>query len=472
MKFYKYLFALLFSLALIACLHFSPLEALGVEEERFLAENEHIAEIPEAALGDSAVFSSKQRLAKFDSGYFFLRETLDKTGTIDFMSSFDIPGNRLEINYRDVDKKLLKTDLTKGGKAPVSSELYIETDLCHLYLGQANQLVDLGEGLYQKQAVLPIEIIQNKNNTYTIKLRYQANQHAKNISWGLYSNKRLLDFESPTMRYLFQNYDLQQNAILGYQGYMYSFENRKDNTYFLIPAPYLASSFVKSGGSKMGDIMGQILLKMAAENINEQGYFPVIPRSRWLSEDYGIEGSYFDNRWNADLAITMMRSVKKQFDPELREAYKTLLSYFANHIRTNSLTTANGGLLNYDYGLPGQSIPTHISLNHQLNLINMLFEAALMENDMSYLDDAKQLIKGIEYIGTGWVKEDGALHYAYLLDGSLGLKDYDLLTYNDALITRGFMNRIEGTKSDVLAKIMERKLEWIRNNGFGHIYDK
>lgn len=467
----KALSILIFSTFIMVMFLSAPhLHGISVEEERFKNENEHVEKISETVLSDNELFLTNQKLATFETGYFFLRETTDKTGRLNFISSFDIPGSKLLIRYRDKDKKLIAKDLSKGGLAPTVSELYVETDACHMYLGQANQLIELGEGLYRKEPAQPIIITKKTDNSYNIKLTFNANHGAKNISWGLISRERLLNFKSEVMRFLYQGYDLQQRAILGYDGYMYLFEKREGDVYFLIPSPYLASSFVKSGGSKLGDIFGQILLKLAAENINAEGYIPVIPMSNWLSQDYGIQGGYFDNRWNADLAITMMTSVRKQNDEELKAAYQKILKYYLKHIDNNSFAADNGGLLNYDYGMSNEKIKTHISLNHQLNLINMLYEAYLQEKDDVYLNYAEKLLKGVEFIGMGWVMEDGELHYALMPDGSLGLKDYDLLTYNDALLTRKYMMRIYGQSSTVLEEIINKKFEWIKNKGYAHLY--
>lgn len=471
MKFYKLLFALVLSLGALGLYTSGPIYAMEDGLERYVNANGYAEDIAESILSDNELFRTRQRVAPFRSGFFYLRETTDKTGGSEFVSSFDIEGKTLTVWAKDKDKKLLKLDYSKGGTAPTSSELLIETDVCQLYLGQANQLFDIGDGLYKRQDLLPIEISKKDENSYNIKLRFRANKGAKNLSWGLYSTKKLLHMDLESAKTLFQTTDLQNRAILGFDGYMYYREDRKDEAFYLMPSPYLVTNFYKNEDTSLSKVLGHVLLKLAAKNINEAGYFPIVPRSEWLFSDYGMGGSYFDNRWNADLALAMMKGLKKQYDPELKQAYKALLAYFITHIKENSQETPNGGLLNYDYGLPGESIATHTSLNHQLNLINMLFEAALSENNYDYLDYAKKLIKGLEYIGMGWVKEDGALHYAYMVDGSLGMQDYDLLTYNDALITRSYMDRIEGVKSDVLVKIMSRKLDWIKNQGLGHIYE-
>lgn len=468
MKFHK----LLLSLTLLL-LSFSALPiTLNASEgrERPATDNRvYVDEISEGVLSDNEFFLTRQKTAKFRSGFFFLNETRDKTGSRDYTTSFDIEGSHLTVHYK-IDKKLLSMDLSQGGKAPLSSELYIETESSHLYLGQANQLVDADEGVFRKLAPLTIEITKKEGGYYNIKLRYAANKDARNLSWGLCSDRPLLDLDSPTIRAQYENYDLQNRALLGYEGYMYFLEGR-ENEYFLIPSPYLVTNFYKNEETLLGNVLGHILLKLAAKNINEDGYFPVVPISEWLYRDYGIEGYYFDNRWNADLALALMKNMKKQYNTETRRAYLSLLKHFIAHINEHSLHTPNDGLLNYDYSVEGRNIKTHTSLNHQLNLINMLFEAASMEKDPVYLEYAKKLILGIDYIGSGWVKEDGSLHYAYLTDGTLDYQDYDLLTYNDALITRGYMDRLDGIRSEALDKIMEKKLGWIRDKGYGHLYE-
>lgn len=449
----------------------SPLFALEEGRPRYVNKHGYAEDIVDSLLLDNEFFTTRQRLAKFEDGFFFLRETGDKTGTTDFTSSFDIPGNELRLWSKDRGRKLTLSDYSKGGLAPLTSELFLETDLCQLYLGQANQLLETEEGLYQKQELRPIEITKKEGGTYNVRMNFKANKGAKNLSWGLYSTKALLNLNDKEHQNLYQNYDLQNRAILAYEGYMYYREQLGEDVYYLIPSPYLVTNFYKGRETRLGNILGHVLLKLAAKNINEEGFFPVGPKSEWLQADYGIGPSYFDNRWNADLAIAMMKSLDRQYDYEIKGSYGLLINYFKKHIEKNSMETPNGGLLNYDYGMPGVTIATHTSLNHQLNLINMLFEAYQKEKKPEYLDYVRKLIRGLEYIGSGWIKEDGSLHYAYLTNGSLGYADYDLLTYNDALITRGYMERLGELKSDALVKIMERKLQWIENNGFGHLYE-
>ncbi|XOS93740.1 hypothetical protein ACLMAB_10050 [Brevibacillus laterosporus] len=59
---------------------------------------------------------------------------------------------------------------------------------------------------------------------------------------------------------------------------------------------------------------------------------------------------------------------------------------------------------------------------------------------------------------------DSNLHYAYMPDGTMGLKDYPYLTYNDLVVVQRVLLIIQGWEDPDLAYLMQMK-----NNGWMQI---
>ena len=67
---------------------------------------------------------------------------------------------------------------------------------------------------------------------------------------------------------------------------------------------------MKTGGSLAAEIMGNALLIIAGESVNDQGYIPTLPESSWLSTDYKIGPGFFDTSFNADSIETFLVAYK------------------------------------------------------------------------------------------------------------------------------------------------------------------
>jgi hypothetical protein len=79
------------------------------------------------------------------------------------------------------------------------------------------------------------------------------------------------------------------------------------------------------------------------------------------------------------------------------------------------------------------------------------------------------MINGVKITRDRWIMPDGNLEYAYMPDGSMGLVDYDYLTYNDLLNVQEDLVRIKGQGDQDLQILMESKRLWMdRNNVSGY----
>lgn len=438
------------------------------EAQRFKRENESVSNFAHSVLRDDAEVYSKQRYASFESGYFYIREDYDKAGAKEIQSSYLIPGESLEIMYVDDEGKVLRKDFSKGGKLPTSSTLYLQTDRYSLYISQALQFVDTYMALHQKQGQqIPLEVKKTKG-FYSISYKYQPKKNARNVQWGLVSRKPLIDIKSKDAGKILSKIDLSDKAVLIYDGYAYEhYASKKPlKTYHVIPSPYLAKAFVSKGGSKIADLMSQILLKISIEQLDKNGYFPVKSTNIWLKNNYGITTAYFDNRWCSDLVLTLMEAYVKQKDESLKAGFEQVLDYFMGYVDEHSAKVGENAYLNYDYGVDGFDLKTHSSLNHQLSVIYMFFRASQVSENPEYREYARKLVRGVESVGDRWISASGDLHYAYMASGAMGMKDYPVLTYNDLQRVQKIKLRIDGSRSKVLDKLIAQKAKWLDANGY------
>lgn len=231
---------------------------------------------------------------------------------------------------------------------------------------------------------------------------------------------------------------------------------------------YLASSFVRTGGSLGSDLMGQSLLFTGLGNINEKGFFPSLPTSKWLQDTYDMDGGFFDTRFNADMIETYMKAYEKFSHEEYRTAYKTLITFYTEHIKSNHFTFVSGadiGWLVGDYSHPDKKVKTHSSLNHQLQGIHIYLKYYEMEHDTNYYNYAMKMLKGIKLTTDLWIMDSGNLEYAFKADGRMGYVDYPYLTYNDLYHVQEDLTRINGHKDPDLGKLMKSKLAWMEACG-------
>lgn len=448
------------TLMILIIIPFSPAEATsGITEH-------HVK------VSDSFSYSQREyRLP--DKGWFFLRKINSSVDGV-YMTSFEVPGENGVLRYFDSGKNYIETPLTDG-VLPSGSMLFISTDRYNYILGQPYSYKDLGAGTVQSLITNTVSI-SKRDGKWLVTQRFKLIPGGFGIMWGVGSPTPLVDFNSNYPRTIWNNYDLDKSARLLYDGYYYespsSYFPYAPGSFWRIPSDYLTNSMIKTGGSPASDILGNSLLRIAHRNINEDGYLPSIPRSLWLYSDYGIDGGFFDTRFNADTIETNIVAYRKFGDPVFRDASIKLAEYYMMHGTTRKIVNYDsfeneGWLVEDYYGADGH--PTHISLNHQLQAIHAFYMLYEDVNDERYLEFADKMLQGIKNTTSMWIKQDGNLEYAYLQNGEMGFKDYDYLTYNDLLNVQDDLFRIKGKKDPDLDLLIQSKKLWMDTNGiFGY----
>lgn len=415
-------------------------------------------------------FSFSQREFRLeDKGWFFIRKISSSADEI-YMTSFEIPGNEGFIRYFDSNGSLIQKELISG-VMPSSGLVFISTERYNYLLGQPYSYKDLSAGTVQSISSHSISISKGIDK-WVVTYRFKLQAGSFGMMWGVGSSYPLVDLSNRYQQVIWGNYDLDKNARLLYDGYHYmspsTYKPYMPGAYWRIPSDYLTNSLIKTGGSTAADILGNALLKVAHGNINAEGYLPSLPRSLWLYDDYGIDGGFFDTRFNADTLETNIVAYRKFGDPSFRDASIKLAEYYLMHGSTRNLVNydyfGDEGWLVEDYYAQGGN-PTHISLNHQLQAIHAFYLLYEDEKDERFLEFADKMLQGIKNTTHRWIMQDGNLEYAILQNGQMGFKDYDYLTYNDLLKVQDDLVRLKGQRDPDLDALIQSKKLWMDSNG-------
>ncbi len=234
--------------------------------------------------------------------------------------------------------------------------------------------------------------------------------------------------------------------------------------YYRIPAGYFCRLVGENAPEVRAaeDLMVAMLDVMARQQ-NEQGYFPTLPQSLWLSQDYGIGGGFYDTRFNSDLAEVFFQAAS-WLDSEANDAVMSrYFDFFLTYAQTHSTSTGEG-LLVWDYGHPHASAPVQTALNHHLAETLTLFHWAERLNRTDLYELANRMLLGVEETGADWLDGDGNLHYARYPDGGYGGVEYAYLTYNDLYDLRAYL-QARNQDTSALQALMDSKLDWMERNG-------
>lgn len=408
-----------------------------------------------------------------DKGNFFIRKIVSKADET-YWTSFRIPGDTGTLRYFDDEKHLFEVPMVEGA-LPQGRILFLSTERYNYIVGQPYAYRDLGSGTRESLSSHPIQLKRDQDG-WIVTFRYSLSPGVQGILWGAGSVHELVDFNNSDQLRMWSNYDLDRNARLLYDGYHYkspsTYNPSTPSSYWRIPSDYLANSMVRSGGSRASEIIGTSLLRLAHKNINDSGFLPTLPRSDWLFMDYGMEAGFFDTRFNADTIETNIVAYRRFGDSVFRDKAVRLAGYYLEHGRKNKYVLNDPdlgeGWLVEDYNHDsGQR--NHTSLNHQLQAIHSFLLLHETEGNPEYMDFAEKMINGIKITRDKWIMPDGNLEYAYMPDGTMGLVDYDYLTYNDLLNVQEDLLRIKGERDQDLQILMESKRLWMdRNNVSGY----
>ena len=418
----------------------------------------------------------KQRNVTFENGDFFYmhRYNFKKNDPNPLVTGLSIPGSKIEIRYVDQnDNWYMSTNIENTAY----ETLFIDTDKASLIIGvpavymndtTANTLVRVPE---QEKKV----VITKEDSGYRLTYEFPRNMQVMGEIWVLRSNYKLADWTN-AKHFEALKHDLSKERRLCWDGYYFPIPyNYKPNAPYMIyrhPSNYAGASFVKSATFLATKDLGYVMTKICMANQNAQGYWQTGPQSEWLMSDFSIDGGFYDTRFNTDFAENLLYAYQAYNDEEFLDALVRYGEFFKSHAADHSYPTQNGGILVEDYGHNKAHTQTHVSLNHQLAELNLLYRMYDLTKHQPYLELADKMLLAVEDTRDQWVLPSNNLNYAVHYTGTYNtMVDYPFLTYNDLYTTRHLLRTYFNRNSDTIQYLMDCKLDWMKKNNVTGYYE-
>lgn len=353
---------------------------------------------------------------------------------------------------------------------------FIETEGRYIWLGMPTVYIDKGRGTVdeKRDMALPVEVSPSPGG-FELEIRLPRIAGYVSEMWAMESREPLVPWGHQSIDSVWLGLDLTQHAKWLYDGYYYkspsTYEPYTESSYWRIPENYVLRSFLYTGGSHAARQMGYVMLKASLRQQERDGYWKSLPRSQWLSGDYGIPEGFYDTRFNTGAADLMLKGCIQYQDGQFCEAALKYATFFQKHAVANHYVVdgVRPGWLVADYAIEGKRVKTHVSLNHQLAEINFLYNMYIQFGRATDKDLADLMLNGVVNLGPKWILRNGDLHYAYFPNGTFGRPDYPYLTYNDLLETQRLYNLLHGMEEATIARLIASKLSWMKQNNVAYM---
>lgn len=278
----------------------------------------------------------------------------------------------------------------------------------------------------------------------------------------------LADWRAPEVQEAWADCTMDNDRLWCYDGCYHpspsNYIPTGENCYYRVPAAYFTRLVADNAPDlRAAEDMTIAMLDVICKQQNEEGFFPTLPTSEWLLNDYDLSGGFYDTRFNSDLA-EIFSGVAKWL--ECPAFYDTMNRYFDYYLDFASAcrTPTENGILVWDYYAPSGGSMTHTSLNHQAAELLALCHWAEHSGRNELKELAWQMIRGVEDTAEHWIKEDSNLHYAVYPGGVYGGQDYPYLTYNDLYDLREYLQS-QNQDASRIQLLMDAKLKWMQANG-------
>ena len=383
--------------------------------------------------------------------------------------SIEITGNTIELRYVQPDTN--EWYMTANYENTIKQTLFIDTDTHHMIISVPGVYSNKFENstLEYRPEYEDIITIVKTDTGYSLNFSFPKSADMIGEIWYLESSEPLANWNDST-HFATLKQDLAIERRFSWDGYYFRTPNNyvpySDTMLYRHPSNYAGASFTRYGSFPASFDLGYVFTYTAMKNQNEKGYWATGPKSGWLAGDFSIGGNFYDTRFNTDFAENLLLAYKRYNNDEFLFALTKYAEYFIEHANKESYTTKNGGLLVQDYGYDMEHIDTHVSLNHQLAELNLLYKIYGVTRQEKYKDLADTMLKAIEDTQDQWVLANNNLNYAiYYVAGTNPMVDYPYLTYNDLLQTKALYKKIYGKENSVIEYLLSCKLDWMTANG-------
>jgi hypothetical protein len=388
--------------------------------------------------------------------------------------SFTIPGNTIEIRYKDPSAS--EWYMSQNPENTQKQLLFIDTDSYHMIISvpavysttYTNNTLEYHPDLEEKIN------IENLGGSYKISYSFPIDKEKIGEIWMLKSTEALANWNDAT-HFSTMSQDLAVARRFSKDGYYFpvpsSYYPYSETMLYRHPSDYAGTSFARYGSFNAAKELGYVFVWTCMQNQNEKGYWATGPKSDWLVKDFKIGAGFYDTRFNTDFAQSLLYAYKRYNNTDFLYAACKYAQYFIDHAENNHYETKNGGYLVQDYGYDYDHNDTHVSLNHQLAELNYLYNLYEITKNEDYKELADKMLLAIDDTRDQWVLPSGDLNYAlYYSSDTNTMVDYPYLTYNDLFTTKQILKNQFKTTNATVEYLMASKKAWMDANNVTGYY--
>jgi hypothetical protein len=434
----------------------------------------------ESSIYQYEVRANKKRIGKFTLTLNKIEDTL--VYYTDFISSegqcsitFRITalGMRNSFDYREVvsDKYILNK--MEAAAALSGNTVYLDAPNRYMKFNRAVAAKPLGYSVYETSTVNIIPRVQQDENNVTFAFTIPSGKDSTVKQHGILATRELVDWKHDFAVRTAALFDMKEARWFFSDGmytknqYNYVPRSTARESVFKAPIALLVRSccWVLKRGC-MFQAMGVNMMYDLSNSYNDQGYLPTRPYSEWLKGDYGIGYNFYDTRWNADSAASLLTFHTQYPDAGVLEKLKKHVEYYKKHFKENSFTVGKAVFVPDYMDYSKKNKTAHCSLNHYLAEMMVLYQFADLTADEEALEIARSIVNSIRITSKKWIKDNGDLWYSVTPAGVFRGRDYPDVTYNDLVNTVSILKKYEGEVPDEIAALLKSKGDWARKSGY------
>lgn len=388
-----------------------------------------------------------------------------------YSETINIPGSSFEMRYVSPDTK--DWFMSQNPLNTEKQTLFIDTDKASIIISipsvYTNNKFENNTQECNPDLEEAVSITINDDDTVSITYTFPHDVNYVGEIWYLLSTEHKLADWNNINHFNVLKQELADGRRFSWDGYYfqipYNYIPYSDTMLYRQPSNYAGASMTKYGDFLAAYDLGYVFTYTCMQNQNDLGYWATGPKSGWLSEDFNIGANFYDTRFNTDFAVNLINAYKRYNNDDFLMAVCKYAEYFIDHATNNHYETKNGGWLVEDYGYDYDHNRTHISLNHQLAELNVLYTLYQTTREEKYKELADKMLLAVEDTKDQWVLGNNNLNYAlYYMAGTNAMVDYPYLTYNDLFETQSIYKTIYGKPNDVIQYLMDCKMEWMIAN--------
>lgn len=207
---------------------------------------------------------------------------------------------------------------------------------------------------------------------------------------------------------------------------------------------------------------------------NDKGVFYTSYTSTWLKKDSGIIAPYIDTRLNETFNLMLIDFKKLCPQFEINDNTKKYCDFLIKQIHLNNVYKLGEGVFFPDYFKENLKNKTHTSLNHQLGIINLMFDTFKKTGKDKFLKTSKKMINFLDITKDMWINpENNDLFYGLKMKKNqieMFGQDYIYVTLIDLLIVQKNLELNNFKHNQTIDKLINNKIKYLNKSEYS-IFD-